>query len=185
MFAVFGLMVWARPAVFAAFRRVVETAGAARGALTLHLAGLVLLALPLFDGCTGEELATLARHINFAEIGRGERLCSEGEPADTMYFVVSGRLEVLKRTTRGDCRVVARAGRGSTVGEMALFDRSPRSATVIARQPSVVILLTRKGFDLLTARHPGLGLTLMRNILRLLSLNMRLTTSRLADQLPG
>ena len=54
-----------------------------------------LLALPLFDGCTGEELATLARHMNFAEIGRGERLCSEGEPADTMYFVVSGRLEVL------------------------------------------------------------------------------------------
>ncbi len=144
-----------------------------------------LLALPLFDGCTGEELATLARHMNFAEIGRGERLCSEGEPADTMYFVVSGRLEVLKRTTRGDCRVVARAGRGSTVGEMALFDRSPRSATVVARQPSVVVLLTRKGFDLLTARHPALGLSLVRTILRLLSLNMRLTTSRLADQLPG
>ena len=96
-----------------------------------------------------------------------------------------GRLEVLKRTTRGDCRVVARAGRGSTVGEMALFDRSPRSATVVARQPSVVVLLTRKGFDLLTARHPALGLSLVRTILRLLSLNMRLTTSRLADQLPG
>ena len=74
---------------------------------------------------------------------------------------------------------------GDCFGEMALFDRSPRSATVIARQPSVVILLTRKGLDLLTARPPGLGLTLMRNILRLLSLNMRLTTSRLADQLPG
>ena len=144
-----------------------------------------LLTLPLFDTFSGEELTTLARHLNFAEIGRGERLCSEGEPADFMCFVASGRLDVLKKTAVGDYRVVARAGRGRTVGEMALFDRSPRSATVIARQPSVVILLTRKGFDLLTARHPGLGLTLMRNILRLLSLNMRLTTSRLADQLPG
>lgn len=63
VFAVFGLMVWARPAVFAAFRRVVETAGAARGALTLHLAGLVLLALPLFLAPGGDVGAVFALAI--------------------------------------------------------------------------------------------------------------------------
>ncbi len=72
-----------------------------------------------------------------------------------MYFVVSGGLDA-QATTR-DYRVVACAGRGRTVGEMALFDRSPRPATVAARQLSVVVLTRKVRFDLLTARHPALS----------------------------
>ena len=144
----------------------------------------LILTLPLFDAFKSDELDILARHMNFAEILRGEHLFVEGDKGDYMCFVVRGLLDVLKKTASGDYRVVARLGKGNTIGEMSIVDKSPRSATVVARQPSVVIILTKKGFDMLTDRYPAVGVTLMKKIMRLLSLNMRLTTSKLADKLP-
>jgi CRP-like cAMP-binding protein len=143
----------------------------------------LILTLPLFDAFKTDELDILARHMNFMEIMRGEHLFTEGEKGDFMCFVVRGLLDVLKKTTVGDYRVITRLGKGNTIGEMSIIDKAPRSATVIARQPSVVIILTKKGFDILTNHYPGISVLLLKKIMRLLSLNMRLTTSRLADNL--
>jgi hypothetical protein len=44
--------------------------------------------------------------------------------------------------------------------------------------------LTKKGFDILTIDYPSVGVTLLKTIMRMLSLNMRLTTSKLVDTLP-
>ena len=144
----------------------------------------LILALPLFDAFKSDELDILARHMRFAEIMRGEHLFIEGDKGDFMCFVVRGLLDVLKKTSVGDYRVITRLGKGNTIGEMSIIDKSPRSATVVARQPSVVIILTKKGFDIFTEHHPALAVTLLKKIMRLLSLNMRLTTSKLADKLP-
>lgn len=144
----------------------------------------LILTLPLFDAFKSDELDTLARHMHFAEIMRGEHLFVEGDKGDFMCFVVRGLLDVLKKSTGGEHRVIARLGKGNTIGEMSVIDKSPRSATVVARQPSVVIILTKEGFDALTEDHPAVGVTLLKKIMHLLSLNMRLTTSKLADQLP-
>jgi len=77
--------------------------------------------------------------------------------------------------------VLARLAKGSSIGEMALIDKSPRSATVIAKQPTTMVTLTDKGFDLLAKKFPALGIKVMQKIARLLSLNMRRTSSKLAD----
>jgi len=143
----------------------------------------LLLTLPLFDAFKTDELDILARHLNFMEINRGEHLFTEGEKGDYMCFVVRGLLDVLKKTSVGDYRVITRLGKGNTIGEMSIIDKAPRSASVIARQPSVVILLTKKGFDRLSDTYPAITVTLLKKIMRLLSLNMRLTTSKLADHL--
>ena len=143
----------------------------------------LILALPLFDSFKTDEIDLLARHMNSTEILRGEHLFTEGEKGDFMCFVVRGLLDVLKKTTTGDLRVIARLGKGNSIGEMSIIDKSPRSATVIARQPSVVIILTKKDFDLLTETYPLLGVGFMKKIMRLMSLNMRLTSIKLADQL--
>jgi CRP-like cAMP-binding protein len=144
----------------------------------------LILTLPLFDAFKTDELEILARHMSFAEILRGEHLFVEGDKGDFMCFVVRGLLDVLKTSTMGDYRVIARLGKGNTIGEMSIIDQSPRSATVIARHPSVVIILTKREFDILTEYYPAVGVTLLKKIMRLLSLNMRLTTSKLADKLP-
>jgi len=145
----------------------------------------LILTLPLFDAFKSDELDILARHMNYAEIMRGEHLFIEGDQGDFMCFVVRGLLDVLKKSTGGDHRVIARLGKGNAIGEMSIIDKSSRSATVVARQPSVVIILTKKAFDALTEEYPAVGVTLLKKIMHLLSLNMRLTTSKLADKLPN
>lgn len=140
-----------------------------------------LISLPIFDSFNVDELSVLARHMSFIHLQMGEHLFVEGDQGTFMGFVVSGILEIQKKAETGENITLARLTKGSSIGEMALIDRSPRSATVIAKQPTTMVTLTDKGFDLLADKHPPIGIKVIKKIARLLSLNMRRTTSKLAD----
>ena len=105
----------------------------------------------------------------------------EGDQGSFMGFVVTGVLEVQKSTTAGSRVTLARLTKGSSIGEMAIIDQSVRSATIVAKQAATLVTLTEKGFDLLAERQPALGIQVIKKIARLLSLNMRRTSSKLAD----
>ena len=142
-----------------------------------------LVSLPLFDSFNVDELSVLAKHMSYVHLRRGEYLFVEGDKGNFMGFVVRGVLEVLKKAETGENVVIARLTKGSSIGEMSLIDKSPRSATVIAKQPTTMVTLTDKGFEILTDKSPALGIKVMQKVARLLSLNMRRTSSRLADLL--
>jgi CRP/FNR family cyclic AMP-dependent transcriptional regulator len=140
-----------------------------------------LIHLPVFSSFSLNDLSTLAKHMSFVHLQRGEYLFMEGDQGSFMGFVVTGVLEVQKSTTAGDRVTLARLTKGSSIGEMALIDQSVRSATIVAKQSSTLVTLTEKGFDLLAERQPTLGILVIKKIARLLSLNMRRTSSKLAD----
>lgn len=140
-----------------------------------------LINLPIFSSFNVDELSVFARHMSFIHLQRGEYLFVEGDQGTFMGFVVNGVLEVQKKTDTGENIVLARLTKGSSIGEMALIDKSPRSATVIAKQPTTMVTLTDKGFDILADKYPPLGIKVIQKIARLLSLNMRRTSSKLAD----
>ncbi|MEE4165612.1 MAG: cyclic nucleotide-binding domain-containing protein [Desulfocapsaceae bacterium] len=140
-----------------------------------------LIKLPLFDSFDVEELSVLSRHMSYVHLQRGEFLFVEGDRGTFMGFVVSGILEVMKKSEIGENIVIARLAKGSSIGEMALIDKSARSATVMARQPTTMVTLTEKGFEILTKQSPSLGIKIVQKVARLLSLNMRRTSSKLAD----
>lgn len=140
-----------------------------------------LLSLPIFDNFNVDELTILAKHMSYVTLQRGEHLFLEGDKGTFMGFVVQGLLEVIKKSDNGQNVVIARLTKGNSIGEMALIDKSPRSATVIAKQPTTMVTLSDKGFDLLTEKSPILGVKVIQKIARLLSLYMRRTSSRLAD----
>ncbi len=140
-----------------------------------------LLSLPLFDSFNVDELDTLAKHMSYIHLQKGEFLFVEGDKGSFMGFVVRGLLEVIKKADSGEKIVIARLPKGSSIGEMALIDKSTRSATVVAKQPTTMVTLTDKGFDILTKKSPSLGIKIIQKTARLLSLNMRRTSSRLAD----
>lgn len=142
-----------------------------------------LISLPIFSSFNVDELSILAKHMSFLHLKRGEYLFVEGDLGTFMGFVVSGVLEVQKRSDAGENITLARLTKGSSIGEMALIDKSPRSATVIARQAATMVTLTDRGFDLLADKFPVLAIKVIRKIARLLSLNMRRTSSKLADLL--
>jgi CRP-like cAMP-binding protein len=140
-----------------------------------------LINLPIFSSFNVDELSIFAKHMSFIHLQRGEHLFVEGDQGTFMGFVVSGVLEVQKKAETGENIVLARLTKGSSIGEMALIDKSPRSATVIAKQPTTMVTLTDKGFDILAEKYPPLGIKVIQKVARLLSLNMRRTSSKLAD----
>ncbi len=140
-----------------------------------------LISLSLFDSFKVDELTLLARHMSYIQLQRGEFLFVEGDKGDFMGFVVHGVLEVLKKSATGENVLIARLAKGSSIGEMALIDKSPRSATVISKQPTTMLTLTSKGYERLLEKSPTTGVKIIRKIARLLSLNMRRTSSKLAD----
>jgi CRP-like cAMP-binding protein len=119
--------------------------------------------------------------MSYIRLQRGEHLFLEGDQGTFMGFVVSGVLEVQKRAETGENITLARLTKGSSIGEMALIDKSPRSATVIAKQATTMVTLTDRGFDILAEKYPPLGIKVIKKVARLLSLNMRRTSSKLAD----
>ncbi len=142
-----------------------------------------LIRLSLFDSFKVDELTILAKHMSYIQLQRGEFLFVEGDKGNFMGFVVHGVLEVLKKSATGENILIARLTRGSSIGEMALIDKSPRSATVVSKQSTTLITLTSKGFEQLIDKSPQTGTKMIRKIARLLSLNMRRTSSKLADLL--
>ena len=142
-----------------------------------------LVNLPLFDSFNVEELDILSQHMSYVHLKNGEYLFVEGDKGSFMGFVVRGILEVVKKSETGENIVIARLTKGNSIGEMAIIDKSTRSATVIAKQPCTLVTLTEKGFELLTYKSPALGIKLIQKTARLLSLNMRRTSSKLADLL--
>ena len=140
-----------------------------------------LINLPIFSSFNVDELSILAKHMSFIHLQIGEHLFIEGDLGTFMGFVVNGILEVQKKAESGQNITLARLTKGSSIGEMALIDKSPRSATVIAKQATTVVTLTDKGFELLADKYPPLGIKVIQKIARLLSLNMRRTSSKLAD----
>jgi CRP/FNR family transcriptional regulator, cyclic AMP receptor protein len=139
--------------------------------------------LAIFSSLNVDELSTLARHMSYIHLQRGEYLFVEGDPGTFLGFVVNGILEIQKRRESGEYVTLARLTKGASIGEMALIDKSPRSATVIARQAATLVTLTDRAFDVLADKHPALAIKMIRKVARLLSLNMRRTSSKLADLL--
>jgi CRP/FNR family transcriptional regulator, cyclic AMP receptor protein len=94
-------------------------------------------------------------------LGDGEVLFREGERGEQMYIVRSGELEL--RSGRRRLEVV---GPGGLVGEMALIDPAPRSATAVARGEASVAAVDANTFDELVRRVPRLALEVMRIVTR-------------------
>ena len=139
-----------------------------------------------FESLTEEELMVVAEHIHLVELDPDKVLFKEGDKGDCIYFVVEGELDVIKESVSGrklgiDRVVITSLSRGRSIGEMSVIDKTPRSATVKARTKSTLVGLALDGFDYLCEEHPRIGIKILKGISRLLSMNMRKTSSRLAD----
>lgn len=142
-----------------------------------------LIDLPLFDTLNGTELKIIARHMNYFELEPGEMLFREGDKGDSVCFVVNGALDVYKESAGGGDVVIATIPKRRSIGEMAIIDNTPRSASVRARTDTALVALTQKGFDQILEDHPKIGIAILKGLSRLLSMNLRKTSSRLADYL--
>jgi len=90
------------------------------------------------------------------DVAAGHALFREGEPGDTMFVVLDGAVEVVHED-----RVVETIGAGGLIGELALIDTAPRSASAIAVTPCRLAQVGKREFMFLVQEHPTFALQVM------------------------
>ena len=118
------------------------------------------------QGIEPDALELLRAHLEWVEVPGGSTLMNQGEPGESMYLTVSGRLRAYVRSDDGPQRRVADMGRGQVIGEISLFTDAPRAATVVAVRDSVLVRLTKSVFKTLLASSAQVSIALTRQIIQ-------------------
>jgi CRP-like cAMP-binding protein len=113
---------------------------------------VALQRVTLFADVPGRTLAALARRASEVEVAAGTRVIAEAAMEEHMYAIVRGRL----RVHRGE-RTVTVLGAGSTVGELAALVPEPRTASVTAVEPALLLRIDRALLEELLADRPALA----------------------------
>jgi predicted acylesterase/phospholipase RssA/CRP-like cAMP-binding protein len=123
----------------------------------------LLACAPLLAGAEPDTLDDLARHVRPVRVQAGELVMREGEAADRLYLVRTGRLRVLVERDDGP-RAVRELGPGAAIGELALLTGSARSATVQAIRDSELLELDAVVFNDVLDRDSGFAVSVARTL---------------------
>jgi CRP-like cAMP-binding protein len=115
--------------------------------------------LPLFAGCTSEELEEIDRLADEVHVPAGRTVFRQGDLGQEFALIVDGQAEVHKDDT-----TVATIGPGAYFGEVALLDSITRTASVVARTDLVLQVLDRRGFNTLLDDQPRLARSLLKGL---------------------
>lgn len=138
----------------------------------------VLRERSVFQLLDDEEMAELGSHVDEAAFAAGQTIFAVGQPGGGMHVVLSGRVEVFILDADGQRVALQEVGKGGIFGELSLFDGEPRSATVVALEPTRTFLIDREDLARLFARHPAAAL----DILAVMGRRMRQTDVLLAQR---
>jgi CRP-like cAMP-binding protein len=125
-----------------------------------------LRGIPLFSRVAQGDLEQIASHLIERRYPRNTTIVEEGLPGDYMYILRDGRVKVTKLSEDGREKILDFLETGSFVGEMALLERGPRSASVKTLSPVRVLALSRTDFIALLRKSPDLALAVIQELSR-------------------
>ena len=119
---------------------------------------------PLFDSLSRKDLTQLARVAEDLEVEPGTVLCKEGEIGREFFVIVDGKVKVTRKGRR-----IAMRGSPDFLGEIALLEELPRTATVTAETSVRLFVLTGKDFRYLLDENPDVERKVLRALARRLA----------------
>jgi CRP-like cAMP-binding protein len=125
-----------------------------------------LRGIPLFSRVAQADLEQIASHLIERRYPRNTTIVEEGLPGDYMYILREGRVKVTKLSEDGREKILDFLESGSFMGEMALLERGPRSASVKTLSPVRVLALSRTDFIALLRKSPDLALAVIQELSR-------------------
>jgi CRP/FNR family transcriptional regulator, cyclic AMP receptor protein len=138
--------------------------------------------IPLFEHLPAEALAQLESHTRKLNISKGHLLIQAGARADALYLILSGALRVYLSDSEGKEVVLAQLEAGEHVGEMALIDEQPRSASVVAASDAELCVLSKQAFNQVLQQHPELARLIMVELVqRLREADRKISSLALMD----
>ena len=131
--------------------------------MTLETEVQSLRHVPMFrdiDPARLKLLAFTSERVQFAGV---QRFFSQGDPSDAAYVLLDGRASVLLNTPNGEIQV-AELSSNALVGEMGILSDTPRSATIMASEPTTALRIDKRVFLELLAQFPQMSLSVMREL---------------------
>lgn len=128
--------------------------------LTIERVAL-LKSIDIFSDTPDYVLASVARIVEEVELMPGEVFIHEGEPGNCLYLVIQGKV----RAYRGE-ETIINLGPGMTVGELAILDPGPRSASVSAVDDVFLFRIDKEPFDEVMADRPEIAQAVIRAMIR-------------------
>jgi hypothetical protein len=149
------------PAIFAQTKHGVGKPGvyatldanAAMASLTTIEKMMLIRQVPIFAKLDAEDLEELATIVEETRIEPGQLLFAEGDSGDAVYLIVKGRVRVFVGTET----TINEAGAGACIGEMAVLDSSPRSASVRGLERTRALRVPGEGFKRLLSERPEMS----------------------------
>ncbi len=130
----------------------------------MHSENKVELLRHMFPGIDEEDLAELAGVAELRTYPANVILCHEGHVEETFYAIVSGQVEVTKQLDKDTQEVLNRPGSGDFVGEIALVQKGPRTATVRTVEPTTVLEIGYTDFVSMLRRSAAMAVRIMLQI---------------------
>jgi CRP/FNR family transcriptional regulator, cyclic AMP receptor protein len=140
-----------------------------------------LRGIVLFKDVTDADLEALWPFLTQRKLRKGEILLREGDVGREMFFLRTGEVIISKHVKGRVEQVLARMGPGDFFGEMGLFDRQPRSATIQADTDVVVLELDGDNLEQLVARSPRAASAFFYQMVRVFIQRLRDSTSLVAE----
>lgn len=139
----------------------------------------------LLDHFTHDEAETLGGVMLRVRAQPGQILIQEGTIGDWMMLLLSGTVDVTKRSAGGTPSRIAVIKGGASVGEMSMLDGAPRYATCSALEEVEAGVLTRRAIEQLIREHPAVGAKLLVKLTQLLAQRLRNTSNHLVKAQAG
>jgi CRP-like cAMP-binding protein len=119
----------------------------------------LLAAAPLFAGVDADGLASLGERVVEVELQRGHVIARQGEVGTGFFVVATGSVRVIR-----DGESIATIGPGGFFGELSVLDGLPRTAQVVAAEPTVCLGLASWEFEAVVREQPAVALSVMRGL---------------------
>ena len=135
-------------------------------AMTTTVSTAVLKAVPLFSSFPEDQLRMLTSMVARKSVSRSTTIMTGGDPTDSLYIVLSGRLKVMMSDAEGKEVIHTILGPGEFFGEMGLIDDEPRSATVVAIEACELLYIAKRDFKKCLAENFDMAMAVMRGLVR-------------------
>jgi CRP-like cAMP-binding protein len=137
----------------------------------------------MFKHFTRAEIEALSRYTRAYGVEAGKVIFKEGQKAAYLCIISEGRVDVLKQNEDRENKKVNTIREGRSFGEMAVIDDMPHSATTVAAGPVRLVMITKQKLEQMTRDNPALGVRVLWELAKLMSLRLRQTTGTLVDRL--
>ncbi len=134
-----------------------------------------------FGELTKNEIKQLAKIVYEREFNSQEYIFMNGQPAAAMFIILDGEVKIIRESEDAEVEIT-RLKTNDTLGELALLDNSPRSASAVAIKPTKLLAIFREDLNDFINSQPELGAKILRKLAIITGYRLRMTNDLLVEK---